>query len=161
MVRLHSVMSSRAKMFMLMEFVDGGDLLEHVVKKSNTRLDEDEARKIFQQIICGLEFCHIRGISHRDLKAENILVQGNGQVKISDFGLSVFCDTGDLEVHDQLLHGPNLHHTTCGTMAYLAPEVIKDEGYDGNLADIWSCGVILFFMLTGRTPFENEDRDRE
>lgn len=60
-----------------------------------------------------------------------------------------------------MLHGPNLHHTTCGTFGYLAPEVVKNDGYDGNLADIWSCGVILFFMLTGRRPFENEDHDRE
>lgn len=97
-VRLHSVMSSRAKMFLLMELIDGGDLLEHVVEREKHRLDEDEARKIFQQIICGLEFCHIRGVSHRDLKAENILVMANGQVKISDFGLSVFCDTDDMDV---------------------------------------------------------------
>ena len=69
-------------------------------------------------------------------------------MKISDFGLSVFCQ--------KLQQGPNLMHTTCGTLNYIAPEIVKNTGYDGTLADIWACGVILFFMLTGKRPFDDE-----
>jgi 5'-AMP-activated protein kinase catalytic alpha subunit len=82
------------------------------------------------------------------LKPENILIDETGRVKISDFGLSVFCR--------KLQEGPNLMHTTCGTLNYIAPEIVKNTGYDGQLADIWACGVILFFMLTGRRPFDDE-----
>lgn len=90
----------------------------------------------------------MRGISHRDLKPENILINEEGVVKISDFGLSVFCKS--------LNEGPNLMHTTCGTLNYIAPEIVKNTGYDGHIADIWACGVILYFMLTGQKPFEDE-----
>lgn len=69
-------------------------------------------------------------------------------MKISDFGLSVFCK--------KLQEGPNLMHTTCGTLNYIAPEIVKNTGYDGFLADIWACGVILYFMMTGRRPFDDE-----
>jgi len=82
------------------------------------------------------------------LKPENILIDETGRVKISDFGLSVFCR--------KLHEGPNLMHTTCGTLNYIAPEIVKNTGYDGQLADIWACGVILFFMLTGRRPFDDD-----
>lgn len=82
------------------------------------------------------------------MKPENILINEEGIVKISDFGLSVFCQ--------QLKQGPNLMHTTCGTLNYLAPEIVKNTGYDGQLADIWACGVILYFMLTGRRPFDDD-----
>ena len=95
----------------------------------------------------------MKGISHRDLKIENILLDGGNNVKIADFGLSVFCSHDDAILNE----GPNLNHTTVGTMSYMAPEVLKNEGYDGTLADVWSCGVILFFILTGRKPFENDD----
>ena len=84
---------------------------------------------------------------HRDLKVENILIGDNNLVKISDFGLSDFMvdSTRDL----------NLNHTDCGTISYIAPEMIKKKGYDGTAADIWACGVILFYMVTGRKPFDN------
>lgn len=86
-------------------------------------LDEETARWYFIQIIKGVEYCHARGISHRDLKPENILINEEGVVKISDFGLSVFCK--------KLQQGPNLMHTTCGTLNYIAPEIVKNTGYDG------------------------------
>ena len=112
---------------------------------------------MFRQIVCGLEFCHIRGISHRDLKVENILISDDGSIKISDFGLSVFCEPSDLMNLNMLVKGPNLNHTTCGTIQYLAPEMIKNTGYDGQVSDIWACGVILFYLLTGRKPFDDQE----
>ena len=95
----------------------------------------------------GLEYCHIHNICHRDLKPENILLDKDGTIKISDFGLS--------NLSWKFKEGPNLLHTTCGTINYIAPEVIKNESYDGQKADIWSCGVILFYLLTGELPFED------
>ena len=89
-VNLHEVLSSKSKFFLVLELIDGGDLFDYLLKKDY--LGEDEARNIFQQIICGIEFCHIRGVSHRDLKPENILITESGLVKISDFGLSSFVE---------------------------------------------------------------------
>ncbi len=96
----------------------------------------------------GVEYCHLRGISHRDLKPENILINEKGVVKISDFVLSA--------LSQKFQQGPNLMHTTCGTLNYIAPEIVKNTGYDGFLADIWACGVILFFLATGKRPFDDE-----
>jgi 5'-AMP-activated protein kinase catalytic alpha subunit len=89
-VKLHEVLSSRSKFFIVMEIVPDGDLFSYLEKKDF--LPENEARNIFQQIICGLEFCHIRNINHRDLKIENILLDKKGDVKICDFGLSMFSE---------------------------------------------------------------------
>jgi 5'-AMP-activated protein kinase catalytic alpha subunit len=112
------------------------------------KLEEKLAKNYFRQIIRGVEYCHTSGVSHRDLKPENILIDENGKIKISDFGLSAF--------NKQFEHGPNLFHTTCGTLNFIAPEIIKNTGYDGAAADVWACGVILYHMLTGQRPFEEE-----
>ena len=149
-VELLEVLSSYHKVHLIMELIEGGDLFDHLEKKDY--LEENEARLIFQQIICGLEYCHMQEVCHRDLKPENILISKDGVVKISDFGMSDFTKTDG-----QLMEGPNFNHTTCGTMNYLAPEVIKKQGYDGQISDVWACGVMLFFMLTGRKPFDNDE----
>ena len=93
------------------------------------------------------------------MKAENILITESGLIKISDFGLSSFIEPSSHLDFTLQMTGPNLNHTTCGTMNYIAPELIENNGYDGQIADIWSVGVILFYMLTGRKPFENRQRD--
>ncbi|VAH64122.1 unnamed protein product [Triticum turgidum subsp. durum] len=90
-----------------------------------------------------------RGVYHRDLKPENLLLDAHGNLKVSDFGLSALADGASRHRGDALLH------TTCGTPAYVAPEVILKRGYDGAKADIWSCGVILFVLLAGRLPFHD------
>ncbi|KAJ7514376.1 hypothetical protein O6H91_23G041600 [Diphasiastrum complanatum] len=113
------------------------------VKKG--RLREDEARKYFQQLINAVDFCHSRGVYHRDLKPENLLLDAEGNLKISDFGLSAL---------PQQLREDGLLHTTCGTPNYVAPEVINSRGYSGATADLWSCGVILFVLMAGYLPFD-------
>ncbi|KAL8511589.1 hypothetical protein ACS0TY_018122 [Phlomoides rotata] len=142
-VGLHEVMASKSKIYFAMEYVRGGELFNKVAKG---RLKEDAARKYFQQLIAAVDFCHSRGVYHRDLKPENLLLDEHGNLKVSDFGLSALIDC---RRQDGLLH------TTCGTPAYVAPEVINKRGYDGVKADIWSCGVVLFVLLAGCLPFHD------
>lgn len=144
-VELHEVMASKSKIYFAMELVRGGELFSKIAKG---RLKEDVARHYFQQLISAVDFCHSRGVYHRDLKPENLLLDDDGNLKVTDFGLSAFAE--HLR-HDGLLH------TTCGTPAYVAPEVIGKKGYDGAKADIWSCGVILFVLLAGYLPFQDDN----
>ncbi|MQL82629.1 hypothetical protein Taro_015109 [Colocasia esculenta] len=144
-VRLYEVMASKAKIYFVMEHVKGGELFNLLLKGG--KLQPRAARRYFQQLVGAVDFCHSRGVYHRDLKPENLLVDDdNGDLKVCDFGLSALSDTRH---HDGLLH------TTCGTPAYVAPEVMSQRGYDGAKADIWSCGVVLFVLLAGYLPFDD------
>ncbi|XP_066306445.1 CBL-interacting protein kinase 9-like isoform X3 [Miscanthus floridulus] len=143
-VQLHEVMASRTKIYMVLEFVDGGELFDKIVNSG--RLGEDEARIYFHQLINAVDYCHSRGVYHRDLKPENLLLDSHGALKVSDFGLSAFAPQTK---EDGLLH------TACGTPNYVAPEVLADKGYDGMAADVWSCGIILFVLMAGYLPFDD------
>ncbi|CAO2192679.1 unnamed protein product [Urochloa humidicola] len=145
-VRLHEVAASKTKIYMVLEFVNGGELFDKIAIKG--KLSEQEGRRFFQQLIDGVSYCHDKGVYHRDLKPENVLVDRNGNIKISDFGLSAL---------PQHLGNDGLLHTTCGSPNYIAPEVLQNRGYDGSLSDIWSCGVILFVMLAGYLPFDDRN----
>ncbi|KAK3015337.1 hypothetical protein RJ639_005987 [Escallonia herrerae] len=144
-VQLHEVMASKSKIYFVLEYVKGGELFNKVAKG---KLKEDIARKYFQQLMSAVDYCHSRGVYHRDLKPENLLLDDNGNLKVSDFGLSALAES---KRQDRLLH------TTCGTPAYLAPEVISRRGYDGSKADVWSCGVILYVLLAGYLPFHDSN----
>lgn len=144
-VELKEVMATRGKVFFVMEHVKGGELFAKVAKG---RLKEDLARKYFQQLVSAVDFCHSRGVSHRDLKPENLLLDENEDLKVSDFGLSSL---------PEQLRNDGMLHTQCGTPAYVAPEVLRKKGYDGAKADIWSCGVILYVLLAGFLPFQDEN----
>lgn len=144
-IHLYEVMATKTKIYFVMEYAKGGELFNKV---SKGKLKEDLARKYFQQLINAVDFCHSRGVYHRDLKPENILLDENENLKISDFGLSALSES---KRQDGLLH------TTCGTPAYVAPEVINRKGYDGAKADVWSCGVILFVLLAGYLPFHDSN----
>ncbi|KAL4303818.1 hypothetical protein GQ457_10G002480 [Hibiscus cannabinus] len=144
-VELHEVMASKSKIYFAMELVRGGELFSKVAKG---RLEEDTARLYFQQLISAVDFCHSRGVYHRDLKPENLLLDEDGNLKVTDFGLSAFTEH---------LKQDGLLHTSCGTPAYVAPDVIGKKGYDGSKADIWSCGVILYVLLAGFLPFQDDN----
>ncbi|MBA0722361.1 hypothetical protein Golax_003044 [Gossypium laxum] len=143
-VRLHEVIASRTKIYIILEFITGGELFDKIVHKG--RLGEAEARRFFQQLIDGVEYCHSKGVYHRDLKPENLLLDSLGNLKISDFGLSALPE-----------QGVSLLRTTCGTPNYVAPEVLSHKGYDGAVADVWSCGVILYVLMAGYLPFDELD----
>ncbi|XP_028798257.1 CBL-interacting protein kinase 32-like [Neltuma alba] len=142
-VRLYEVMGSKTKIYIVLEFVTGGELFDKIV--NHGRMKESEARRYFQQLINAVDYCHSRGVYHRDLKPENLLLDVSGNLKVSDFGLSAL---------SQQVKDDGLLHTTCGTPNYVAPEVLNDRGYDGATADLWSCGVILFVLLAGYLPFD-------
>ncbi|WCJ30378.1 CBL-interacting protein kinase 25 [Euphorbia peplus] len=144
-VELKEVLATKSKIFVIIEYVKGGELFAKVAKG---KLKEEAARKYFQQLISAIDFCHSRGVSHRDLKPENLLLDENEDLKISDFGLSAL---------PEQLRNDGLLHTQCGTPAYVAPEVLRKKGYDGSKADIWSCGVILYVLLAGFLPFQDEN----
>ncbi|KAL6959099.1 CBL-interacting serine/threonine-protein kinase 1 [Sarracenia purpurea var. burkii] len=145
-VRLHEVLASKTKIYMVLEYVIGGELFDRITSKG--KLLEAEGRKLFQQLIDGLSYCHNKGVYHRDLKLENILVDAKGNIKISDFGLSAL---------PQHFRGDGLLHTTCGSPNYVAPEILANRGYDGATSDAWSCGVILYAILTGSLPFDDRN----
>ncbi|CAM6099174.1 unnamed protein product [Calypogeia fissa] len=144
-VQLLDVLASKTKIYIVLELVTGGELFDKIVQG---RLREDEARRYFQQLINAVDYCHSRSVYHRDLKPENLLLDASGDLKISDFGLSAL---------PQQYRDDGLLHTKCGTPNYVAPEVVKDRGYKGASADLWSCGVILFVLMAGYLPFDEDN----
>lgn len=146
LMSLIDVFEIETHLFLVMEFVDGLELFEYLVRRGALPLDE--ALSFFQQIICGLEYCHNRLICHRDLKPENLLLDRSYNIKIADFGMTSLNRPG------------KLLDTSCGSPHYCDPMVVSGEKYDGLKADIWSCGVILYAMVTGRLPFDDDNIQR-
>ncbi|XP_051573421.1 serine/threonine-protein kinase BRSK2 isoform X6 [Myxocyprinus asiaticus] len=142
-LKLHDVYENKKYLYLVLEHVSGGELFDYLVKKG--RLTPKEARKFFRQIISALDFCHSHSICHRDLKPENLLLDEKNNIRIADFGMA------SLQVGDNLLE------TSCGSPHYACPEVIRGEKYDGRKADVWSCGVILFALLVGALPFDDDN----
>ena len=142
-IRLYEVIDTPSDIFTVMEYVPGGELFDYIVSRG--KLDEQEARALFQQILSGIEYCHIHGVVHRDLKPENLLLDAENKIKLADFGLS-----------NRLKDGQFLK-TSCGSPNYAAPEVISGSLYAGPEVDVWSCGVILYALLCGSLPFDDEN----
>ncbi|PQE30891.1 CAMK CAMKL AMPK kinase protein [Rutstroemia sp. NJR-2017a WRK4] len=140
-IKLYTVIKTPTEIIMVLEYA-GNELFDYIVQHGKMR--EDEARRFFQQIICAVEYCHRHKIVHRDLKPENLLLDENLNVKIADFGLSNIMTDG------------NFLKTSCGSPNYAAPEVINGKLYAGPEVDVWSCGVILYVLLVGRLPFDDE-----
>lgn len=149
-VLMHEVLTSDTKLYIVMELVTGGELFHRI---ENGRVPESLARQYFQQLVDGVDFCHKKGVAHRDLKPENLLVDENGDIKITDFG---FSSMKGMDVNAGLLY------TQCGTPDYCAPEIIEcaREGYNGAKVDAWSCGIILYALLCGRLPFQEQDTEK-
>lgn len=138
-IKLYEVVESPETLFFVMELADRGDLLDFINERKY--LSERLAKGFFTDLVKGIDHCHTRGVVHRDLKCENLLLDAHMRLKISDFGFARKFD-GNLK-------------TFCGSFAYAAPEVILGNPYNGPLADIWSMGIILYAMVTGRLPFKD------
>ncbi|KAM5319181.1 serine/threonine-protein kinase SIK3 isoform 5-T5 [Glossophaga mutica] len=139
-IRLYQVMETERMIYLVTEYASGGEIFDHLV--AHGRMAEKEARRKFKQIVAAVFFCHCRNIVHRDLKAENLLLDANLNIKIADFGFSNHFTPG------QLLK------TWCGSPPYAAPELFEGKEYDGPKVDIWSLGVVLYVLVCGALPFD-------
>ena len=144
-IKIHKIEEDSKKFYIIMEFCENGELFNRIVEKQ--RLSEDEAAYFYYQIISGLEYIHKNNIAHRDLKPENLLLSKDDILKIIDFGLSNYSSFN-------FLLG-----TPCGSPCYASPEMVSGKKYNGFLIDVWSTGIILFAMICGYLPFEDNDNE--
>lgn len=152
-LRIHEVMATKTKIYLVMELAKGGDLFGKLARRPNHRFSEPIARRYFHQLVAALHYCHRNNVAHRDVKPQNLLLDDEGNIKLSDFGLSAVGEPQQGEGQTVLLK------TACGTPAFAAPEIVgrSRAGYDGSKADAWSCGVILFVLLSGYLPFDDSN----
>lgn len=141
-VETYAVYQNKDKIYMVMELASGGDMLRYV--RARGALSEHSARKFYTQMCDALEFLHSRGICHRDLKCENLLLDGDSNIKLSDFGFA-----------RSFKNDKEFSSTFCGSAAYAAPEVLQAKPYDAKAYDVWSSGVILFIFVCGFMPFDD------
>ena len=147
-IKTYQISETPKNYFIIMEYCEGGELFDYIVEKE--RLDESESSIFFYQLINSLDYIHSKGVAHRDLKPENLLLTNNKKIKIIDFGLSNYFEGGTSPLQ-----------TPCGSPSYASPEIIKGELYDGFKIDIWASGIILFAMLCGYLPFDDENEEEE
>ena len=146
-IKIYNIIEDEKNYLVIMEYCEEGELFNYIVKKD--RLSENESSFFYYQLINAVEYLHSKGIAHRDLKPENILLGENHIIKLIDFGLSNYFDDKKLLI------------TPCGSPCYASPEMIRGEDYNGADNDIWATGIILFAMLCGYLPFENDDENSE
>ncbi|XP_022530760.1 serine/threonine-protein kinase SIK2 [Astyanax mexicanus] len=139
-IKLYQVMETKNMLYLVTEYAKNGEIFDYLAKHG--RLSEPEARRKFWQILSAVEYCHNRNVVHRDLKAENLLLDGHMNIKIADFGFANFFRTGEPLA------------TWCGSPPYAAPEVFEGQQYEGPQLDIWSMGVVLYVLVCGALPFD-------
>ncbi|XP_030369599.1 uncharacterized protein LOC115634549 isoform X2 [Scaptodrosophila lebanonensis] len=140
--RLYEVMESQSMIYLVTEYAPNGEIFDHLV--ANGRMKEPEAARVFAQLLSAVQYCHLRGVVHRDLKAENVLLDKDMNIKLADFGFSNHYEEG------------SPLRTWCGSPPYAAPEVFQGLEYDGPKSDIWSLGVVLYALVCGALPFDGK-----
>ena len=147
-VKLYQTIDTQKFLYIILEFISGCSLSTLLKRKINRRMEEFEANKLFRELLMALEYCHNKGITHRDIKLENTLIDQNNIVKLIDFGFAT-CFPNEKKVK-----------MFCGTPSYMAPEIVARKEYIGPPVDIWAAGVLLYALITGNFPFKaNCDKD--
>ena len=146
-MKLYEVIDTSSNLYLVLEYINGINLLEIIKNEKYHYIKEDRAKKLFRQIVKGISYCHKKNIFHRDIKLENILVLKDDTIKIIDFGFGVKCNR---DTYQKLF---------CGTPSYMAPEIVKKEKYIACYSDAWSLGVLFYSMLFGVFPFKGKDDD--
>nr|XP_012318808.1 maternal embryonic leucine zipper kinase isoform X2 [Aotus nancymaae] len=144
--QLYHVLETANKIFMVLEYCPGGELFDYII--SQDRLSEEETRVVFRQIVSAIAYVHSQGYAHRDLKPENLLFDEYHKLKLIDFGLCAKPKQGNKDCHLQ---------TCCGSLAYAAPELIQGKSYLGSEADVWSMGILLYVLMCGFLPFDDDN----
>lgn len=146
-IRVFDVIDGEDKFFIVMELAPKGDLLSLLLKRH--KLTEHETKVLFKSIVDGVLYCHKNGVTHRDLKLENILLSDENEPIVTDFGFARYIGAAT----DQRTRS----RTFCGSYAYVAPEILQGIPYDGMASDVWSLGVVLYTLVCGRFPFDDSD----
>ncbi|OHS96718.1 CBL-interacting serine/threonine-protein kinase 11 [Tritrichomonas foetus] len=144
-IHLYDLLKDSLNYYVIMEYCPNGELYSKITTQK--KIPEKSAKIYFWQILEAVKYIHIQNVAHRDIKPENVLIDADGNVKLSDFGLSKFIRSDN-----------DLTSTFCGSPCYMAPEVIKSEEYNPKVSDIWSCGVLLYTMVAGTLPWINRNK---
>ena len=147
-VKFHEQLQGSNNLYIVMEYVRGIGLTNHLVARNMKRLQEPEACTIFSQVVSALKYCHERNIVHRDIKLENIQLDLHCNVKLIDFGFATCMPSNKKSL------------IFCGSPSYMAPEIINKTEYLGPPVDIWACGIVLFLLVTGEFPFKGNTEKR-
>ncbi|XP_045194624.1 testis-specific serine/threonine-protein kinase 4-like [Mercenaria mercenaria] len=148
LIRFYQLIETTSRFFFIMELADNGDLLTEI--KAKEYIKEDQAGQWFIHLHDGIKFMHSKGLVHRDIKCENLVLNAKNILKITDFGFAK-------KIGKAKSGGPLLSETFCGSYAYAPPEILKGISYNPEIADVWSMGVVLFTMVYGRLPFDDSD----
>uniref|UniRef100_A0A2S2QES9 Testis-specific serine/threonine-protein kinase 4 n=1 Tax=Sipha flava TaxID=143950 RepID=A0A2S2QES9_9HEMI len=146
LIRYYQAIETTHRVYIIMEYAENGSLLD-VIKKEG-QIDEIRTNKWFREIVAAVQYCHENGVVHRDIKCENLLLNKDYNIKLSDFG---FARNNMIRKNGQV----KMSQTFCGSYAYASPEILNGKPYQPTMSDVWSIGVVLFAMVFGTLPFDD------